>query len=488
MWRARNRWLEPFVFLVALFLILIPAAAWAGWHHTQPWFRFQPAWNEPWVGGLVAGICSLLVVLPLCWVTASRVLDVFAMVMSQNALTLVAYFFIEQTASNLGGTFEPAILRTVQLVVLINVIGFAVLFTAFGMAYWICVRRDCRVVPPPGTPSDQDRHLLAFLRVVTVVNIGLIVLPMLVTKTVPMLADNVMEARYVMLRSDASRALYNLGTALVPFSLAGMAAGLLKNWRRNLWLHVPLAVVLATAQLLSGQRLPLAVALLVAVTLISVERKLPRWLMPPAFLAFTLFFVTMTGFTALLRLDPTGLRHENPIVASVNEAFLGNNIIDLRDGAWVMGEWDFQPLMGTTYLGGLVSLIPSAIFPEKHDWHLGLTCIRIVGWGEEDHFGVRITYFGESFLNFGWAGVVGMGVLMGTLYGVLLRALHLAARMRPPCLFRTMQIVVLMQMCHPLTNTSDAFTFWAMLFLFIGMTLWNTMSARERLLPQPQSR
>lgn len=288
-----------------------------------------------------------------------------------------------------------------------------------------------------------------------------------------------------MLSSDAARALYNLGTALVPFSLAGMAMGILRDWRRHLWLHGPLAGMLAIVQLLSGQRLPLAVALLVVVTLVTVEKKFPRWVMPGAYLGFILFFMTLNGFTALLRLNPAELQKENPLVASVNEAFMGNNIIDLRDAAWVIGSWDFQPLEGQTYLGGLVSLVPSAIFPKKHDWHLGLTCIRIVGWGEEDHFGVRITYFGESFLNFGWAGVVGLAIVMGTLYGTLLRALHLAAQSPEPCLFRNIQIVALMQMCHPLTNTSDAFTFWAMLFLFIGMTLWVKTTARGRLLPIP---
>lgn len=467
------------------FLLFVPVVAWMGWYQTQAWYQFQPAWNEPWVGWLVAGTASALIVIPLCWVTASRVLDVFAMVMSQNALTLVAYFFIGDTSGNLGADFRGAILSAVPLVVLINGVGFGILFGVFALVYFAGARRGYAVPPPPAPAEACDRQVLVFLRMVTVVNIGLIVLPMLVTRTVPLLSPDVMEARYVMLRSDASRALYNLGTALVPFSLAGMAAGILSDWRRHLWLHAPLGGFLAVVQLLSGQRLPLAVALLITVTLVTVKWRLPRWIMPFAYLGFVVFFMTMTGFTALLRLDRSELKGENPIVASVKEAFMGNNIIDLRDAAWVMGSWDFQPLEGQTYLGGLVSLVPSAVFPQKHDWHLGLTAIRIVGWGEEDHFGVRITYFGESFLNFGWAGVVGLAVVMGTLYGVLLRALHRAAVSPDPSLFRDMQILVLMQMCHPLTNTSDAFTLWAMLFLFAGMTVWIHLATRRRLLPVP---
>lgn len=480
-----NKWIEPFCFLAVLFLMLVPVAAWAGWYQTQSWIQFQPAWNEPWVGWLVAFIASALVIIPLCWVTASRVMDVFAMVMSQNALTLVAYYFIGQTSGNLGVQVQPAILSAVALVVLMNVVGFIILFGVLALVYSASVRRGYRLPPPPAAPGLCDTQVLAFLRFVTVINIILIVLPMIVTKTVPLLAGDAMEARYIMLRSDTSRAFYNLGTALVPFSLAGMALGILRDWRRYIWVHAPLAGILSFVQLLSGQRLPLAVALLVCITLITLEKKFPRWMMPACYIGFTLFFMVMNGFTALLRLDPSELRGENPLVASVNEAFMGNNIIDLRDASWVFGSWDYQPLEGQTYLGGLVSLVPSAIFPQKHDWHLGLTCIRIVGWGEEEHFGVRITYFGESFLNFGWAGVVGLAIIMGTLYGVLLRALHLAGDTHPGCLFRNIQIVVLMQMCHPLTNTSDAFTFWAMLFLFIGMTLWVKITTRGRLLPMP---
>jgi len=485
--RESNRWCEPFFGLGTLFLIFIPVAAWAGWYDTQPWIRFQPPWNEPWVGWLVALTASALVAIPMCWVTASRVLDVFAMVMSQNALTLVAYYFIGETSGNLGVQLQPAILSAVALVVLMNVVGFAILFGVFASVYAFCVRRDYRLPAPRVAPELCDPPLLTFLQVVTVINIILIVLPMVVTKTVPLLAADAMEARYVMLRSDASRAFYNLGTALVPFSLAGMAMGVLRDWKRYIWVHVPLGGMLAFVQLLSGQRLPLAVALLVILTLVTLEKRFPRWMMPGAYLGFILFFMTLNGFTALLRLDPSELQGgENPIVASVKEAFMGNNIIDLRDASWVFGSWDFQPLEGQTYLGGLVSLVPSAIFPQKHDWHLGLTCIRIVGWGDEEHFGVRITYFGESFLNFGWAGVAGLAILMGTLYGVLLRALHLARDAQPASLFRNIQIVVLMQMCHPLTNTSDAFTFWAMLFLFIGMSLWVKVATyRGRVLPLP---
>ena len=95
-------------------------------------------------------------------------------------------------------------------------------------------------------------------------------------------------------------------------------------------------------------------------------------------------------------------------MTSLGEVYLGNNVIDLRDGAWVLGSWDFEPFLGKTYLGGLVAMAPSGLFPKKHDWHMGLSAVRIVGMDDQSHFGLRVTFFGEAFLNFGWVGVVGM--------------------------------------------------------------------------------
>jgi hypothetical protein len=65
-------------------------------------------------------------------------------------------------------------------------------------------------------------------------------------------------------------------------------------------------------------------------------------------------------------------------------------------------------------------------------------------------------------LNFGLAGILALGTVLGMLFGTLLRAVHQAAKKRPACLHYNLKLVVLMQMCMPLANTSDAFTFWGM--------------------------
>ncbi len=57
----------------------------------------------------------------------------------------------------------------------------------------------------------------------------------------------------------------------------------------------------------------------------------------------------------------------------------------------------FQPLDGKTYLGGVAAFLPSAIFPQKKEWYLGLVAIRIVHWPTEEHFGLRVTFFANRF-------------------------------------------------------------------------------------------
>jgi hypothetical protein len=153
---------------------------------------------------------------------------------------------------------------------------------------------------------------------------------------------------------------------------------------------------------------------------------------------------------------------------SMREAFVGDNIIDLRDGSWVLSKWDFKPLKGITYAGGIVSFMPSALFPEKKEWHLGMNALRIVGWEDKPHFGLRISFFAESFLNFGVAGVVGLGILVGSIFGLLMNRIHLAFEVIPPRLSLNLCLVATMQMCLPLGNSADAFISWSMAgFLFL---------------------
>ena len=231
-------------------------------------------------------------------------------------------------------------------------------------------------------------------------------------------------------------------------------------------------------QIATSERSSFLFAIMATAALLSMERKWPRWLLAVFFIGYLGCFTVLAGFSALLRDNVTRLQTGVTLESSIEETFYGDNLIDLHDGAWVFSHWDFQPLMGKTYLGGMVSMIPSALFPEKKEWHLGLTALRMVGLETDNHFGLRISFFGESFLNFGMAGVVILATVLGMFFGVVLRLTHLAgAGMGPsgtgtsppfqPCLWRNTTCVLLVQILKPLSNSSDAFYSWSLIGFLI---------------------
>lgn len=439
----------------------IPLGLWSGLSDPSLLRPFMGEWPSPWASATAAGLALSLVLLPAAWVMASGVLDLFAFFLVQNALLIAGYFFLGVTAWKLDGV-GPGILRAGSLVALINAAGFATLFVVMGLTYFTGALRHVRLQPLHAPPQEYDFRLTWFLRAAGLAIACILALPMARTGVIPLFAADAAVARAGNMESDLQRSLYNLGAGLMPFVTAGLAALIARKPLRLLGVDGLLAAATVLVQLLSGNRFPLAIAAFVALTLISMERRFPRVLLLAAFAGCMVFFTGLSGFTGLLRQDRDQLTEGNALVNSVQAAFTGDNLIDVRDAAWVLSQWDFDPLLGRTYLGGLASMLPSGIFPQKKEWHLGLTGVRIVGWDDTKHFGLRITFFGEAFLNFGLAGILALGTVLGMLFGTLLRAVHQAAKKRPACLHYNLKLVVLMQMCMPLANTSDAFTFWGM--------------------------
>ena len=451
--------------------ILAPLVLWLNAGSPLAFGEFNDWAGSPWIGALAGGTAAVLFLLPLSWVIVARTIDLVALILAQNALILCGYFFLDTTAFKLSHE-GAGILRAVPFVVLINAIGFVLLLLTLGATYSLTVLFRARLAPLHDEPEAYDRRLRGILIVAGLLAGAVITLPMALSGTIPMLSADPVTARFKMIQSDAARAFYHMGTALLPFIVGGLLVGIFRRPGRLFAIDGLLVAGIVGAQILTSNRLPLAITLLVCATLLSLERRWPRWLLVAAFAGYILLFVGLSGFTSILRQDRTVLDKGNILEASLSEAFLGDNVIDLRDASWVFAHWDHEPLLGRTYLGGLVSMVPSGIFPQKKEWHLGLTAVRIVGWDPDQHFGLRITFFGESFLNFGWAGVAGLAVILGSLFGVLLRMLHLAGAKSPPCLAKNLKIVLLMQMALPLANTSDAFTFWSMLVLLIGLWIW----------------
>jgi oligosaccharide repeat unit polymerase len=446
--------------VAALILIAIPVGLVSGLHDPSLLESAMSDLPSPWAGVLAACLALSLTIIPMIWVITSGVMDLFSFFLFQNALLIAGYFFLGTTAWNLNGSFAPGILNAAPLVILINAIGFTVLLSVTGITCLLARARNLRVSPTHTDSAKLDARIIWLLRITGAMTALILLLPMLHTGVIPLLSNDT-EARAINIESDSLRAFYNLGYGLMPVVTAGLVVLCGRKPSRIVGMDGLLVLALLLAELLSGNRLPLAVAFFVSMTLLSMERRFPRPLLLAILVGSMVLYTGFGGLTGLLRTDREQLA-QHPVSKSLEQAFTGDNLIDVRDASWVMSRWDFAPLMGKTYLGGLTAILPSGLFPEKKDWHLGLTAVRIVGWNDQDHFGLRVTCFGEAFLNFGLLGVITLGSVMGYLLGTLLSIIHQIAARRPPCLNENLRLVALMQMTLILCNTSDAFSFWAM--------------------------
>ncbi|MCZ4224377.1 O-antigen polymerase [Pedobacter rhodius] len=102
------------------------------------------------------------------------------------------------------------------------------------------------------------------------------------------------------------------------------------------------------------------------------------------------------------------------ILAGLGDQILfGNSYSDLRDFAWVFAYWDHALLLGKTYLAGFMSFIPSFLSDFRTEWSIGKFTATTVGFDPLIHPGLRPGIFGEVFFNFGYLGVIILGVILG---------------------------------------------------------------------------
>ncbi|HEY4414574.1 MAG TPA: O-antigen polymerase [Verrucomicrobiae bacterium] len=465
-------WPIPLLAILMVSAVLLPLIYWFGLANPELFpGLFKLPWDDTGIFLLASGSIAALFFIPLGWMLISRRGDFTAMWLMQNALLAGGYFFLPATAALDIPSLTTSIIAAGGLIVIINAVGFLILLGTLGITYFITRITRAEVRTLEASPETYDQRLLFVLRVTGLFNVGVIVLAMAVSHTIPMLSSDPGQARYVFEQNGATRALYNAGMAILPFTVGGLVVMFLRKPRRLWGLDGALAGAIVMAQALSGNRFTLAIAAMVVITLVSVEKKMPRWLLLSAVMGYLILFVGLAGLTSLWRQqDRASLSNHGDILSnSFREAYIGNNLIDYRDAAWVFSQWDHQPLMGASYLGGLSDMIPSAVFPQKKQWHLGQIALKIVGWEDEQHFGLRVSCFGESFLNFGFAGVLGMGTILGIALGVLLRYLHLLGNQLKPCLARNLNVIILMQMLITWTNSADAYVFWALLLFWAGI-------------------
>ncbi|SDU17873.1 oligosaccharide repeat unit polymerase [Verrucomicrobium sp. GAS474] len=448
---------------------------WTGTYDPALFQNFTTPWPDPGLATLCAVAGSALLLCPLVWVWRHRTIDFLSLLLPLEAINLFAYFAISTTANKIPKE-AIGILQMVGLLLLINAIGFFVLLFAMLFFYRAAAAFHARLPDLPRPQEVLDRRMETVFRVGGCFCALLIALPMIYSGTIPLLSGR--GDRLALGIIDPLRATYNFAETFFPIMVGGLSVMLYRKPRRFLGPDGLILGALLLLQILTSERSSLLFAIMATAALLSMERKWPRWLLAAFFVGYLGCFTVLAGFSALLRNNVAKLQSGDVLESSIEETFYGDNIIDLHDGAWVFSHWDFQPLMGKTYLGGMVSMVPSGLFPQKKEWHLGLNALRMVGLDTENHFGLRISFFGESFLNFGIAGVVMLAVVLGMFFGILLRLTHLAGAggclsgtgTSPPfqpCLWRNATYVLLVQIFKPLSNSSDAFYSWSLIGFLI---------------------
>ena len=97
----------------------------------------------------------------------------------------------------------------------------------------------------------------------------------------------------------------------------------------------------------------------------------------------------------------------------LTEILYGNSFSDLRDFAWVLSAWDGQYYYGKTYASAFISFIPTTYSSFRTKYNIGRITAILGGFSPKEHPGLRPGMFGESYINFGFAGVIFIGMLMG---------------------------------------------------------------------------
>lgn len=473
---ARNNVLTPIPLIIFLGIFLglfAPLSAWLGWNDPGLFDLRGHYYPAQWAEMLAVVTMSALFLVPMCWIAVGRCVDIVALQFFLNGMIILGYFFLELTAPVIV-IAQQVIMTAGEQVVAVNAIGFLTLLCSLVVCYALLSISRRQLPPLPAPREVLDRRIRWFLLPVLCVMGLMIASPMLLTGIVPLLAADPMFGRETIEKNEVARPFYNLASSMLPAIASSLLVlGLRRKSLLGKIVNLETVVVAGAMfiQLLTFNRLPLALTLLTFAALLSMEIRLPRSLLVAAAVAYIVFYLGLSGFTSIVRQDREALSEENIVAASFRDAFLGDNLSDLRDGAWVFGEWDYQPLNGMTYLGAAAAFVPSAFFPAKKDAYLGLVALRIVNWPTESHFGLRVSFFAESFLNFGVAGIVGLGVVMGNLFGYLLKKLHLAAAAPQACLARNLSILLQLQLVLTLANSSEGFVFWSLLALLFILRL-----------------
>ncbi|WP_160674306.1 O-antigen polymerase [Clostridium sp. C8-1-8] len=188
---------------------------------------------------------------------------------------------------------------------------------------------------------------------------------------------------------------------------------------------IGLSILGVIVVLLVGSRGPF-VDIIVNLTLFYIYSNKDRFRKP------NLMIISALALTLVLGIGMLFVRHGNKIDKNFEEKMqqeimYGNTFSDIRDGAFILYNYDQKHfegfLNGKNYLADTMSFVPSALSEYRQKWSWGnFTAKTLVGY--EDHYGLRGGLFLQPYLNFGWFGVVLIAIIAGIIYGLSERSFY----------------------------------------------------------------
>lgn len=164
------------------------------------------------------------------------------------------------------------------------------------------------------------------------------------------------------------------------------------------------------------------------------------------------------------------------------QLFYSGNFTDLRDFAWVYSGWDHVLWGGKTYVAAIMAFVPRFSSQFRETWTLGPMTASLAGLDPELFTGLRPTVFGESYFNFGMAGVI----LIGLILGAVARRVDIDTKRALAGRDSSMQRAFASTMLFSVTGTLTISTGFTRLYILVGVYFfsWLCLCAQRTFHPR----
>jgi len=160
----------------------------------------------------------------------------------------------------------------------------------------------------------------------------------------------------------------------------------------------------------------------------------------------------------------------------------GDTFSDLRDFAWVYARWDHVFWAGKTYLAAILAFVPRVASEFRDRWGLGVATATTVGFDPQVHPGLRPGAFGEGFFNFGWIGVILVGLMLGVIFRRVDMDVKLHLALPRPSMMKAFASTMLIGVAGSLAITAG----FSGLYILGGIYLFSWLCLRVMQLIQPR--